>query len=129
MRAHAVAAAVEAIARCYSLLFGAPLKHSAVARERCRRFDRGSVTHYSTCHFLLGLMLSVSLPFPSFGSAAPASDSCIDILHLTQQLQRARDIGASIIIGAFAAGALSDSTHPAPPLHTIYSFERQRGAS
>ncbi len=56
--------------------------------------------------------LSVSLPFPSFGSAAPASDSCIDILHLTQQLQRACDMGASIIIGAFAAGALSDITPP-----------------
>ncbi len=40
----------------------------------------------------------------SFPSAAPSLDACIDLQHLAHQLQHARDMGASIIIGAFAAG-------------------------
>ena len=43
-------------------------------------------------------------PQPSLPPTAPTPDSCIDIVHLTHQLQHARGMGASIIIGAFAAG-------------------------
>lgn len=42
---------------------------------------------------------------PSHPSTAPTADACIDVQHLARQLQRAREMNASIIIGAFAAGA------------------------
>ena len=44
---------------------------------------------------------------------APCPHSCIDLVHLSQQLQLARDMGASLVVGAFTAasnvtGALAD---------------------
>jgi hypothetical protein len=56
-----------------------------------------------SCTSIRILHLSLaSFPVPF---AAPSSDSCIDIRDLTQQLQRAHGMGASIVVGAFAAGA------------------------
>jgi hypothetical protein len=109
-----------------------------VARKRRRRLDcrlvaqpmrQGQGGSYGVSCIFVEFWLHVSI-FPphsplSLSLAAPTPDSCIDIRHLTEQLQRARGMGASIIVAAFAAGMLFPFTSPSPSSPSSCNYQRQ----